>query len=88
MLKRMGLLLVLVLGIQGCSGLVSSGTGALIGAVAGGGIGSTVQSGSTQTAAIIIGTLIGGFIGKELGSPHHPPSPVYDDDHWLDEPDY
>lgn len=88
MLRRIGLLLILLAGIQGCSSVTSAGTGALVGAIGGGAIGSTIGKGATLTAATIIGTVAGGFLGKELTRPHAPPSPVYDDQHWLDEPDY
>lgn len=63
----------LVAGLGGCAqpgqpGITGQQGGTVIGAVAGGIIGSQFGAGAGQVAATIGGTLLGGFIGNRVGA--------------------
>lgn len=56
---------ILGIGLAGCQEPAPIGIGTAGGAVAGGLVGSAFGSGSGQTAAIIGGALLGGYVGNQ-----------------------
>jgi surface antigen len=68
-LARLGAILIVSLGLVACAdnpGPKQQG-GTVVGAVAGGLLGSTIGSGRGQVAAIAIGAVLGGIVGSEVG---------------------
>jgi surface antigen len=72
LLIRLCLLAVLALSLAGCGGYrVQDNPKQTVGAVAGAGLGalagSQIGGGRGQLAAVAVGTLLGGFLGSEVG---------------------
>ena len=66
---RLGAVLIVSLGLVACAqdaGPKQQG-GTVVGAVAGGLLGSTIGKGRGQVAAIAIGAVLGGIVGSEVG---------------------
>ena len=68
-ISQIAVVLFVSLGLAGCSGqsLTREDTGAGVGAIAGGLLGSTVGHGRGRVAATVVGADIGGVIGSKIG---------------------